>query len=58
MEKNKPIIVALGPTASGKTELAVALARLIQGKFIEALPLVLGKIWMYIKMGESWSNII
>jgi len=36
MEKNKPIIVALGPTASGKTELAVALARLIQGEIISA----------------------
>jgi tRNA dimethylallyltransferase len=36
MEKNKPIIVVLGPTASGKTELAVALARLIQGEIISA----------------------
>ncbi len=36
MKKNKPIIVVLGPTASGKTELAVALARLIQGEIISA----------------------
>ena len=34
MEKNKPIIVVLGPTASGKTEFAVALARLIQGEIV------------------------
>ncbi len=36
MEKNRPIIVVLGPTASGKTELAVSLARLIQGEIISA----------------------
>lgn len=36
MEKNKPIIVFLGPTASGKTELAVSLARFIQGEIISA----------------------
>lgn len=36
VKKNKPIIVVLGPTASGKTELAVALARLIQGEIISA----------------------
>jgi len=36
MKKNKPIIVILGPTASGKTELAVALARFIQGEIISA----------------------
>jgi len=36
MEKNKPIIVVLGPTASGKTELAVALARNIKGEIISA----------------------
>ncbi len=36
MEKNKPIIVVLGPTASGKTELAVSLAHLIQGEIISA----------------------
>lgn len=36
MKKNKPIIVVLGPTASGKTELAVALARLIQGEIVSA----------------------
>lgn len=36
MEKNKPIIVVLGPTASGKTELAVSLARFIQGEIISA----------------------
>ena len=36
MKKNKPIIVVLGPTASGKTELAVALARFIQGEIISA----------------------
>jgi len=36
MEKNKPIIVVLGPTASGKTELAVSLARLIQGEIVSA----------------------
>lgn len=35
-EKSKPILVVLGPTASGKTELAVALARLIQGEIISA----------------------
>ena len=36
MKKSKPILVVLGPTASGKTELAVALARLIQGEIISA----------------------
>jgi tRNA dimethylallyltransferase len=36
MEKNKPIIVVLGPTASGKTELAVSLARFIQSEIISA----------------------
>lgn len=36
MEKYRPIIVVLGPTASGKTELAVSLARLIQGEIISA----------------------
>ena len=36
MEKNKRIIVILGPTASGKTELAVALARFIKGEIISA----------------------
>lgn len=36
MKKSKPILVVLGPTASGKTELAVALACLIQGEIISA----------------------
>jgi len=36
MKKNKPIIVVLGPTASGKTELAVSLARFMQGEIISA----------------------
>ena len=36
MEKNKLIIVVLGPTASGKTELAVSLARFIQAEIISA----------------------
>lgn len=36
MKYKKPILVVLGPTASGKTELAVALARLIQGEIISA----------------------
>ena len=36
MEKNKPFIVILGPTASGKTELAVSLARFIQGEIVSA----------------------
>jgi tRNA dimethylallyltransferase len=32
----KPLYVILGPTASGKTALAVALARMIQGEIISA----------------------
>ena len=36
MENNKPIIVILGPTASGKTELAVSLARSNHGEIISA----------------------
>lgn len=36
MKNKKPILIILGPTASGKTELAVALARLIQGEIISA----------------------
>lgn len=33
---NKPVIVILGPTASGKTSLAVALARSLQGEIVSA----------------------
>jgi len=36
MKKNNPIVVILGPTASGKTELAVALARLVEGEIVSA----------------------
>ena len=36
MEKNQKVIVVLGPTASGKTKIAVKLAKKLSGEIISA----------------------
>lgn len=47
-KKKRPLLILTGPTAVGKTELSIALAKKINGAVISAIPCRCTEAWILV----------